>query len=238
MVNIWSIFSQLIGAACPLCGTSATGICSDCAAELPLNSHSCGRCALPLPDTAPPASLCADCQRHPRAFDSTFAPFRYAYPIDDLTSGLKYHGRLGLARVLATVMLRHLADEPRDTDLLVPLPAGAQRLRQRGFNQSAEICRQLSRALSVPWSASVLHRNHQHQAQRGLGRRERQRNVRGAFHCSRAITGRVILVDDVMTTGASAHEASRVIKRAGASRVDVWVIARTPGSTPAAPGIG
>lgn len=228
MVNIWSIFSQILGATCPLCGTSATGICGDCTAALPFNRHPCRQCALPLPDNAPPGSLCADCQRSPRAFDATFAPFRYVYPIDDLTAGFKYHARLGLGRMLADVLAQQLPADMRQAKLLIPLPASAQRLRQRGFNQSAEVCRRLSRVLDIPWAPAVLQRRLQRSSQRGLGRRQRQRNVRGAFQC-KPVTGQVVLVDDVMTTGASAHEASRMLKRAGASRVEVWVIARTPG---------
>jgi len=115
------------------------------------------------------------------------------------------------------------ASEP--IDLVLPVPLSAQRLRDRGYNQSAEIARRLAR--SAPLELFLCERSRDTAAQTDLPWSERQRNVRGAFRCARSISGTVAVVDDVMTTGATLNEIALVLKRAGAGRVVNWVVART-----------
>ena len=113
--------------------------------------------------------------------------------------------------------------------LLVPMPITRSRLRERGFNQAAEIARVASRSLRIPCAVRALERTRDAPPQSRLGRRPRLANLRGAFRCRARLHGRhVALVDDVITTGATAHAASQALRRAGAAHVDVWVIARTP----------
>jgi ComF family protein len=102
-------------------------------------------------------------------------------------------------------------------------------LRERGFNQAALIARQLSTALRIPWRSQLLHKHRESADQRGLDRRQRRRNLRGCFSCHALPGGcHVALVDNVMTTGATAWEATLALRRAGAAKVDVWTLARTP----------
>jgi ComF family protein len=230
-VNIWTFLAQRAGSACPLCAAPADGICGHCLDILPFNRHACRRCALPLPGEAPPHSLCGECQRKPPPFDSAVAALRYEAPVDDLVGGFKYHGRLALGRTLGDILAdcvsgaRSGAEPP---DLLVPIPAGRDRLRERGFNQAAELARHLSARLGIPWSSRLLVRCGAALPQRGLGRDQRRRNLRGNLALAGEPPGRVALVDDVITTGATAAEASRVLRRGGTGLVEVWAVARTP----------
>ena len=228
MVNIWSIISQIIGESCPLCGAPGSGICMACIADLPHNRHACPRCALPLPKAAVAETLCADCQARPPAFDRAIAPMIYRRPVDDLIAGLKYHSRLPLGRDLAKLMATAVAQQQTLPQLLLPIPMHRRGLWRRGFNQAGELARAVSTALEIPWSTGVLRRHGEQGHQRGLRRRHRISNIKGTFSCKTGIPAHVALIDDVITTGATAEEASKALRRAGAIRIEVWAVARTP----------
>jgi ComF family protein len=182
------------------------------------------RCALPLPEPG----LCGQCLRSKAHFDAAFAAFEYRFPVDRLVQRFKYAGDLTIGRWLSLELGRRVAHEPRP-DLLVPMPLTAARLRERGFNQAAQIARVVSRSVGVPVALRVVERVRDAPSQSGLGRSARRANLRGAFRCRASLRGRhVALIDDVITTGASADAVGAVLKRAGASRVDVWALARTP----------
>lgn len=213
---------------CLLCGVGGADgldLCRDCTAELPRNRICCARCALPLPE---PAALCGRCQRRPPPWDAAFVPFRYAWPLDRLESRFKFGGGLAAGRVLSTLWLRHL-DGIRP-GVIVPVPLHRARLRQRGYNQALELARPLARALGVPVYRAGLQRVRATTAQTELGALARRRNLRGAFAANRNVAWpeHVILLDDVMTTGATLAECSRALRRAGVKRIDVWALARAP----------
>ncbi|MCB1722612.1 MAG: ComF family protein [Chromatiaceae bacterium] len=225
-MNIWPVFDQFIASRCPLCRARDDGLCQRCAAALPRNHHPCRRCALPLPPEAPAAGLCGECQAAPPAFDRAVAPLLYQPPVDDLVARFKYHDRLDLGRLLGDELAGTL--QAQSAALLLPVPMDAGGLRRRGFNQAAELAHLLSRRLGIPWSASLLQRARQARHQRGLGRSARQRNLRGAFFLTGRPPARVAIVDDVITTGATAGEIAATLKRGGAGWVEVWAVARTP----------
>jgi ComF family protein len=227
MVNMWPIFSQIIGGGCPLCRRPGNGICRRCARALPYNRHPCPRCALPLPERAPAGILCADCQARKPTFDRVLAPLLYQAPVNKLVAGLKYHHQLHFGPLLAGILAELAQQEATGTQLLLPVPLQAQRLRERGFNQAAELTRCLSLQLGIPWSADHLLRIRGGDQQQTLKRGRRRQNVRGAFACRGAVPARVALIDDVMTTGATAEEASRMLKAAGVESIEVWTVART-----------
>jgi len=113
-------------------------------------------------------------------------------------------------------------------DMLIPVPLHKLRMFKRGFNQACELGSYLSRVFDIPLLTSSLRRHRNTEAQSGLSRKQRRKNVRGAFywHGTKKPTGHVALIDDVMTTGTTVTECARVLKKAGAKRVDVWVAAR------------
>lgn len=228
-MNIWSIFDHLLACRCPLCRAHSPALCAACARALPHNAHACTRCALPLPTGAPVDALCVDCQRRAPPFDRVLAPLLYRSPVDDLIARFKYHDRLDLGRLLSGLLYESLqADREPRPQLLLPVPMDAQGLRRRGFNQAAELARQVAAMLDIHWSTTLLQRARHVSHQRGLGRRARQRNLRGGFHCSTPPPPHVAVIDDVVTTGATAAEIAVTLKRAGAERVDIWAVARTP----------
>jgi ComF family protein len=168
--------------------------------------------------------ICGTCLRHPPQFDMTVAAWRYVYPVDRLVQALKFHGRLALASFFADV----LASLVQRADVVIPMPLHRSRLTERGFNQAAEIARHLAGRLGTGLAYQGASRIRRTLPQADLPLRERSRNVRGAFACALDLTGaRVAVVDDVMTTGATLGELAMVLKRAGAARVENWVVART-----------
>lgn len=211
---------------CPLCGASTLNrlLCTGCDADL---SHyrepACPACALPTPG----GQVCGACLQRPPAFDRTLAAFSYHFPIDRLLHAFKYSGNLALVEILAKPLAQLAADHPKP-DLLMPMPLHPGRLKERGFNQSLEIAKPISRWLDIPLSADACQRTRDTPAQAGLKWKERRRNVRGAFACDLDLSGKKIAVlDDVMTTGATLNEISRILKGRGASDVSAWVVART-----------
>lgn len=229
-VQGWLLPPRCVRCGCP--GRPPTiDLCSYCEEELVANRNVCRCCALPLPaaDGAP----CVACRRRTRRFDAAFAAYRYEYPVDRLVQRFKYHGDLAVGRVLAELMARALAARSMEAPLaLVPVPLARAKQRERGFNQALELARPIARALALPIRMDLCARVRVTQDQAGLAARDRQRNVRGAFAASNAGMPRhVALIDDVLTTGSTCDELARVLKRAGAERVDVWVVARAASPT-------
>ncbi len=199
------------------------------------NRNACARCALPLPM---PAAMCGECLQHEPPFDAAFAPFVYAHPLDLLLTRLKFGRSLAAGRVLAELWvaaLREALSKGRVgamPDALVPVPLHADRLRERGYNQSLELARPLAHALGLPLLPDLLRRERATAAQTNLDAKARRKSLRGAFAVAElknaAPPARVALIDDVMTTGATLRECARTLKCAGIARVEVWPLARAP----------
>lgn len=215
---------------CLACGEPGGGgldLCATCAAALPLNRCACPCCAAPL---ALPAPACGPCLRRPPPQQSARAVFLYRPPLDRWLPRAKFHGDLACVRLLAALMARELADDQPLPQALLPIPLHRARLRQRGFDQALELARPLARHLGIALRADVLQRVRATQAQTRLDAAARRRNLRGAFAVApgHGLPPHVVLVDDVMTTGATVHAATRALLQAGVARVDVWACARVP----------
>lgn len=217
------LLDHILPQSCFLCGSDGSDLlCPACHADLPtLSPARCPRCAQPTAH----GERCGRCLNQPMHFDRTQAIFRYDFPVDRLVHALKYGHQLALARWLGKRLADSLADA--DADCIVPLPLHPQRLKERGFNQATEIARPLAEACGLPIVCDVLYRSHSTAPQAGLALNERPANVRGAFECPIDLAGRrILLVDDVMTSGATLDEAARTLKLHGAARVEVAVVAR------------
>ena len=218
----------LLPPRCLVCGepgASGRDLCADCHADLPWNRACCRRCGLPM---ALAAEICGDCLTAPPPFSRTFAPLRYGFPVDRLLLRFKFHGDLACGRELAALM-RVAGTGAELPQALVPVPLHPARLRQRGYDQALELAKALGRSFSLPVLDRALHRHRATGAQSELNAEARRRNLRGAFaSVATWLPAHVALVDDVMTTGSTVAEAARVLLRAGARRVDVWVVARAP----------
>ena len=224
-------FRHLLARCCPtrclVCGEGGDGgrdCCRACASALPWSRIACPLCALPLPV---PAVACGACLRRRPPLDAVTAACVYSSPLDRLLPRFKFHGDLVAGRLLAQWMLDACAGLPRP-DALVPVPLHRARLRARGYDQALELARPLARALALPLRADALQRRHATAPQSELSALQRRRNVRAAFAVRKhlALPAHVVLVDDVMTTGATLHSAAIALRRAGVQRVDAWVCAR------------
>lgn len=204
----------------------------------------CLRCAIDLPADeraafiAPTLLVCGACLQGDHDIEQTVAAVRYDFPWDGLISRFKFRNGTDLAgplaRLLADAAQRQQAAQgmPRP-DLLIPAPLTPERLRERGYNQAWELARRVSRQSGIATAPSLLARVLGGPHQADLPRARRLRQVEGAYAPTPAgllaVRGRrVAVVDDVMTTGATARELARTLRRAGASAVQVWVLARTP----------
>lgn len=219
---------------CPGCGVLVEGdlqFCSDCWNALRFVSDpACHACGKPFADGRDDDLVCAECLADPPQHDGIKAAVIY----DDLSRSivlkLKHGGKIGLARLVARHLQRHLPSE-RDGVVLIPVPLHRWRLWQRGFNQSILIARSLAAPHSLPVETDVLRRIRATPPLKGMTRKQRRHAIRGVFEIPRAkwpcVAGRhVLLVDDVYTTGATTRACVRLLKQAGAARVTIYCWAR------------
>ncbi|MFL6713829.1 MAG: ComF family protein [Sulfurifustis sp.] len=166
------------------------------------------------------------CQQEPPAYTTVRAAFRYAAPVDRLIQGAKYGERLDWAALLGRRLAGHIGALTAAADVIVPVPLHRSRLRRRGYNQSMEIARPVALALDLPL-VSLVERWRATPPQTALSREERRKNVRNAFRTTGNVAAkRVAVVDDVMTSGATAEMLARCLLKAGAGEVEIWVVAR------------
>ena len=206
-------------------------LCSDCVARFAPPLARCRRCGLRMAVAVP---MCGTCLAEAPPFDACSVGCDYAFPRDRLIADFKFNGRVELAAPLAQRLLDAV---PRDgappPAWVLPVPLAPQRLAERGYNLAWELARRVARALGCRADAQRLDRPlaGAHQAELALA--QRLSNLRGAFvpNASRRLSLQglhVAVVDDVMTIGATLREAAAALRRAGAARVDAWVLARTP----------
>jgi ComF family protein len=214
-------------ARCAACAGPALGrdLCAACAAEVQHNDPACPCCAEPL---LVPALACGHCLRRAPSYAAAWAPFRYAAPLDLLVQQLKFGANLAAGRVLGQLWVEALVERtPPSGATLLPVPLARSRLAERGYNQALELARPLARRLDLCLHTHGLRRIRATDPQSGLDRRARQRNVNGAFAADPSLRGQeVIVIDDVMTTGATLAACARALKRVGVARIEVWALAR------------
>lgn len=215
-----------------LAAGATDGLCRGCRADLPRNHHACFRCALPLPESAG-GLLCGECQKHPPPFTRARIPWRYEFPVDRMISRYKYRGQRKYGRPLLAGLASHLeealATEPwLRPRALIPVPMHPARRRQRGFNQAQDLAEYLGQALDIPVLSGVVRRTRETRTQRGLDRSGRLRNLAGAFVVEAVPPPSVALVDDVVTTGATARVLGAQLLAAGVEHLELWALARTP----------
>jgi ComF family protein len=181
--------------------------------------------------------LCGACIQRPPLFERAFVAFDYAFPWDDAIAAFKFRQALEWAGPLARQLTAALPIDADEVELVTAVPLASARLRERGYNQAWEIARRVARARRRTARHDLLHRLRETPHQIHLDRTHRDANLRGAFmpggaQARAAVQGRrVALVDDVMTTGTTANEATRALLEAGASSVQLWVLARTERSS-------
>lgn len=228
--NSWLKIKQfLLPQNCQMCAIALTqydhlNICKPCSAELPWNEQGCcPQCALPSFE----GLVCGDCLRSPPDFDATTALFTYSFPIDRMIQKLKYQSSLQLSDLFGQLLAKHCAPLSKEIRI-IPMPLHPQRLKERGFNQSLEIAKVLAKHSDLKLDFLICERIKFSPPQASLPLKARIKNMKNAFACHANLTGQhVLLLDDVMTTGASLNELAKTCKKAGASQISCAVIART-----------
>jgi ComF family protein len=218
------ILNAALPGSCLLCGADSQGslLCPPCTNDLPpLPEALCPICAVPTTH----GERCGACLRETPHFARTIALFCYDFPADRIVHALKYGHQLAVANWAGQKLAEVMRAET--FDCIIPLPLHTERLQERGFNQSAEIARAFQFWAKIPVDRGNVLRTRITPPQASMPHKERHKNVRGAFECRADFTGqRLLLIDDVMTTGATANECARVLKLHGAAEVTVAVIAR------------
>lgn len=221
--------------ACLLCGEKlppgflATDFCPTCRAGFPQPVPArCPICAVAYRTLVPSAHHCEACLRQPPPFVRVHAVGPYAGTLREAVQRFKYRGQLPLEYPLGTLLAESLqAGDEQRPDLIVPVPLHKSRLRDRGYNQALQLARQVGRQLRVPVAPDLLRRVRSTASQQGLDAVTRKSNLRGAFAVTAPLTGRhLLLVDDVLTTGATARECASILRKAGAASVEVAILGR------------
>ena len=233
LLNMQILKHALFKQNCILCSQtidntspSTHAVCRPCLNDLPWHPKtSCPQCGL-----SSNGMVCGSCLNATPDFNATSAVFLYAYPIDAMILRYKYGNNLNLGDAFGKFLAEKINadDYLKNIDLVVPMPMHPQRLKERGFNQALEIAKVLTKNYREKLDYKSVQRQTLTPPQASLTLKQRVKNIKGAFKVNTSFTGkRIAIVDDVMTTGASLNELAKTLKKAGATRVECWVIART-----------
>lgn len=236
----WAALDALTPQTCVYCQQASNqteAICTTCFQEFQRNEDSCPRCALPDCN----GSLCPTCQSSPSALDQVVAPFVYDPAIAFLLKRWKYEKQRYCSEIAAKMLLNS-EFRPHPDDIILPTPLHWYRTLRRGFNQSEDLLRALSKRLNASINTSVGKEKHRTvrpvklwraraTPKQSLATRDQRRgNLAGAFRASGDVQGRsFVLIDDVCTTGATGESMAMALRDAGAASVRLWCVARTPG---------
>ena len=223
------ILQAIYPATCILCGFPGAkdrDLCDACAADIMVNISACQLCAIPLPEHAD-QQLCGQCIQKKPVYDSAWSPFIYSQPLEWIIQQIKFNSRLSYTRVLSDLMMSRLPVIEDKPDCIIAVPLHLRRLRQRGFNQSLEIIRPLAKHLNIPVDNKNCIRKKYTLPHSAMDAKQRRKNIKNVFEFSNENGYQhIILFDDVVTTGSTVNELSRLIKRQGVKRIDVWSLSR------------
>ena len=212
---------------CVLCGQyhiDRDAICIACHEFLTPIPSACMPCALPLP----PGNFmtCGECIKNKPYVDHTIAPYAFEEPLRTLLHDYKYKHGLYLISFLAQLIIKNLPPEALHTECMIPIPMHPNRLRQRGFNQAAELTKVIGEYLNIPYHLSSCQKTIQTKPQAGLNAEQRHRNLLNVFSTESISYQHVTLIDDLLTTGSTVNELAKTFKKNGVAHVNVWCCAR------------
>ncbi len=250
MVDHWlkNSLNFCLPQACLLCGDTTSrqhplALCDSCIAELPVLGETCQRCANPLEPQLErlgnylkhsallQTRQCGQCIRIQPYFDHSIAFFPYIAPFNNFIQAAKFKGKFATARMLGKLMAQQLSNSinmlDNRPDSLLPVPLHPSRQRERGYNQSLEIAMPISNELKIPIFTDLACRITATPPQTSLSLKERKQNLCDAFHIRGNVAEQhIAIIDDVMTSGATANALAMKLKQAGAKQVSVWCFSR------------
>lgn len=226
--KIASITQMLrLPSVCVLCDQyhyQPIAVCNQCTHLLERLGPACHYCAFPLPDDI--VLICGNCAKEKPAFDHTYTAYLFKEPLRTLLHEFKYHEAFYLTSFLAKLMLQAVPKGKLETQCLIPVPLHPKRLKQRGFNQAVLLCKNLAKALKIPYELSLCKKIIHTEPQVCLNREQRKQNLTAAFQSRQTHYQHITLIDDLLTTGSTAQELANLFKAQGVKRVDVWCCAR------------
>ena len=238
--KITEVYCSIFLNQCYLCNTKCKNtVCQACHEGFPLNAIHCHRCKRPTHHTN---ILCGSCQTASPTYQQCIAPYRFEGIIKTLIHSIKFHQGTHYVRPLTYLLSKHLIKSYAAEswpDQILYVPSHPSRIKERGFCQTNTMANQLAKNLKqhLGKKCPIIPKNNplkkvkNTQAQHSLSRKERLTSPQSSYEIDAPISGHVALFDDVMTTGSTIENCTTLLLKAGAERVDVWVIARTPDKT-------
>ncbi len=229
LVNKWLNNTHLLfyPYTCFICeqpAHQALDLCTACQQELPLKQTCCTICDIELTASN---TICGRCLKSPPYYDKVFTLYLYQQSARYLVHALKFQSKHQCARIMGSLMAKKFKQHQLKPDAVIAVPLHPKRLRQRGFNQAEEIARYIHQAANIPILNQQLKRTINTVNQSSLTAAERQKNIRGAFLFEpQSKADFIAIIDDVVTTGSTANEIAKVLKKAGIKRVEIWAFAR------------
>ena len=204
-------------------------LCQACESELPWNYHYCYRCAQPLPEEAQ-VTYCARCLHQKQLFQQSYSAFLYKAPIEQWIHQIKFGANLSRCQLLSELLVTYLHSQGAPLpQALLPVPLHPKRIQERGFNQSVEIAKIIAKKFNLPILIDEIERIKHTPAQAQLSKKQRHENLKNAFVLIKPLKySDIAIIDDVITTGVTVHQLSKVLQKSGIARITVWSLARTP----------
>jgi len=227
-VNNWCNIIQysLLPPNCIFCGRKGEGqkdLCGHCLQSFAQLPEHCSCCARAIPKNA----LCGHCQKQPPYFNKVYAPYPHQGEIRYLINQLKFENVFYYSKILGELLADFLQTKADYPDTILPVPLHPNRYKQRNYNQSLEIAKVVSKKLNIPidYKSCIRIKDTAHQI--NLDPKQRKKNIQNCFKIKTPFQSKhIAILDDVITTGATANELAKILKAAGAERVDIWVCSR------------
>lgn len=227
LFNIWNLLDWIFPPFCVNCHQIGYEICPDCFAGIALLEHrkTCEHCGKIITK----GLICHECEHDPPAFDQLRSWAEYQGAMQKIITRIKYQRGIGLIPYLVEPLSKIINARNWPVDMIVPVPLGKKRLRERGYNQAEWIAKPIARALKVPFISRALRRIKETRSQVGLHAAERGQNMAGAFQADQTLCQdkNILLIDDIATTGATLNECARALKLVGAKKIYCFTVART-----------
>jgi len=223
---------------CRLKNAYISNICKHCLEDLPWNRQYCNQCALPLPTINDQQDVCGQCLSSSPFFSTTRTAFCYQFPINRLITKFKDKQNPPMGKALGQLLAYSLSNDSsiqnNPPELIIPVPSHRKSINRRGYNPTQIIAKTLSNQLSIPSASNFISKRNHSEQQKALSASERLINLANVFSITKTGASslpnyyRVAIVDDVVTTGATANTLSKLLLEAGVQDVIVWALARTP----------